>query len=206
MSRNSQKRAGRILALISIVLLIALAALTALRISARFPNAEHVNTNVLPSIDAVAALVALGVVALSAALYFAFGRPTQPMFRDSTWRTVPGGGMHPAIFGRLCRWKRQNSTDLAATIIRLVQKGAIRVERGTRTDARGKEVSDYLLTREQMTNAQPHAIDDASMKMIFDIVGKGESSIWLGEIHSFGRHHADAFSSAMRLEGSIPTA
>lgn len=203
MSRRSQKRAGWALALVSCLLLVGLGALTARYMDAKFPGAEHATESVLPNIDAVAVLAAVALIALAAILYFALGRPVKPRAGATARQTVLKSGMHPAVFGRLCRWKRQNSTDLAATIIRLIQKGVIRVERGVRTDARGKETIDYLLSRTQPVaagshSASSHPVDDAAVKMVFDIVAGGKSSVWLGEIHSFGRHNADAFSQAMR--------
>lgn len=203
MSRRSQRRAGWGLALVSCALLVGLGMLASRYMDARFPSAGHATESVLPNIDIAAVLVAVLLVVLAALLYFAFGRPVKPSADATERQTVLKSGMHPAVFGRLCRWKRQNSTDLAATIIRLIRKGAIRVERGTRTDARGRETADYLLSRAQPAAANPrssglHPIDDAALKMVFDIVAGGKPSVWLGEIHSFGRHNADAFSQAMR--------
>lgn len=198
MSRKSQKRAGRFLALISIVLVAAVAALTAQQMQLRFHDSESTNVSTLPNLDIEAALVATALIALSALLYFAFGKPTRPQFDAEVWQTVPEGDVHPAVFGRLCRWRRANSTDLAATLIHLLHEGLISVERGVRVDARGEEVSDYRFSKTQLTSSDLHPIDDAAMKLVFGVVAGGGSSVWLGEIHSFGRHHADAFSSAMR--------
>ncbi len=198
MSKRSQKRAVRILALISVGLLAALVALTARYVGAKFPDAEHANEVALPSIDAEAALIALVLAVLAWALFFALGRPVAPDVEASGWRSILRDEPHPAVFGRLCRWNRANSTDLAVTIMRLIRKGVIRVRRGTRLDALGKEASDYQLVEARPAAGSLHPIDDAALKFIFDIVGGGGSSVWLGEIHSFGRHRADSFSQAMR--------
>ncbi|MBQ9955566.1 MAG: hypothetical protein IJO87_09115 [Eggerthellaceae bacterium] len=137
MSRRSQKRAVRLLALISVGLLAALAALTAQYVGVKFPNAEHANEVALPNVDAEAALIAAVLVVLALVLYLALGRPVAPDAEASEWQSILRGELHPAVFGRLCRWNRANSTDLAATIMRLIRKDVVRARRGATLDYAG---------------------------------------------------------------------
>lgn len=198
MVRKSQKRAGWLLAFVSLALFASFVALTAWYMRLRFPNAEHESKLMLQNYDTEALLLAVVLVVLAALLYFAFGRPVSSRLGDEVWCEIPDADIHPAVFGRLCRWNRPSSADFAATIIHLAQTGCIRVERGVRIGAQGREVSDFVLLRVVPVSSVAHPIDDAAMKMLFGIVASGKDSICLGEIHSFGRHHADSFSSAMR--------
>ena len=243
MPKKSQKRASRALTLISVGMLALISAMTALFAGMKTPNAIHEETGVLPSCNLEALLAALALTVLAMAAYASFGRPHKGVSEDEPRSYAPDGGepgpdaldpnepgpdafdanLHPAVFGRLCRWNRKSSRDLTATVLRLVQIGAIRMEPCKRIDARGRQVGDYRLTLEgdyqpilgggdisQLPNTQPTAteatakaatlnpIDSATLKLLFGIVGKGTPSLTCADIHSFGRHHADAFSSAIR--------
>lgn len=105
----------------------------------------------------------------------------------------------PAVVGRLCRWGRPGSEDLAAEVLALVHKGVILVEEDSRIDARGKLVGDYRLTCVvEKTQACIDPIEQATLKLLFGVVGEGERSLLCGDLHLFARMEADAFSRAVR--------
>lgn len=199
MSRKAQKRSELLIFLVAFALLASIAALTAGTMRTKLPNATQTPLADLPNFDFEAMTLAVALLLLVIVLYLAFGRARKAESSTQAWRSIPKRCIHPAVFGRLCRWKRPNSTDLAATVFHLLQCGILEAKRGTRTDASRGEIEDFLLTKVQPEPARLHPIDDAAIKMIFGIAAEGASSIWLSELHSYGRHHASSFSTAMRI-------
>lgn len=105
----------------------------------------------------------------------------------------------PAVVGRLCRWGRPSSEDLAAEVLALVHKGVIFVEEASRIDARGKRVGDYrLICAVERAQACEDPIEQATLKLLFGVVGEGKPSLLCSDLHLFARMKADAFSRAVR--------
>ena len=127
-------------------------------------------------IGGVASLAGVGVVL---AMFRKHGREYKARFDDKYWRDVPSDD-HPAVIGSLWRWGSIEPEDLTATLMRLTDAGAIKLERVKRAE-KGllsvKAVEDYRLTRVPgVADNLTDDIDRRAMKLVFDTarVGRNE--------------------------------
>lgn len=224
---NLDASSGKWIALVACVLIAAVGGFMYLRTAQQLDGARRSEPLDMVNLDFEMAIACLAISALALVLYAVFGKPHAVTFSAQCWNSVPAPGIHPADLGRLCRWGRQNSGDLVATVLRLVIAGEVAVERGTRVGPKGAVVEDYRLTRLVVAGAGDagagaagagdagvgdagagaagvgdvrvvNAVDGAAMKMLFDVIGEGSDEVWAGEVHAYGRHNADAFSQATK--------
>ncbi len=158
-------------------------------------------------IVALGALIATMIIAILACLWALwsfrrYGKELEPQFKEKYWRDIPVEGEHPAVVGRLCRFDAESNNDLTATIMHLVNAGAIQLNKGS-YDKPGlfggtKPQEDYYLTRvENPVTPVENEIDRKAMEFLFDVVGQGEDSIWMTSISQFAEKNPDEFSRAL---------
>lgn len=145
------------------------------------------------------AVLCVAVLAVAVLLFLKFGREHKPDFTGEYWRDVPAPGMQPAVVGRLWRWNHESADDFTASIMYLAHRGALSINRGSYVNDKGKTVDDYYLTR---ANDAATVLDDPvereTMRVLFDVVGEGASSLWLGSIRTFGEAHPQEYSDALQ--------
>ena len=131
-------------------------------------------------LGASTALPLAGLVAVIAA-WARHGREYKPQFQDKYFRDVPSKE-HPAVLGNIWRWGEVADEDFTATIMRLADMGAIRLERVRRSEkgmlGREKMVDDYLLRRvPAVADHLTDPIDQAAMAALFDTVRAGRKAL-----------------------------
>ncbi|MBR5259868.1 MAG: DUF2207 domain-containing protein [Eggerthellaceae bacterium] len=125
---------------------------------------------------------------------------------EEPWRLLLDPKINPVVLARVCRWGRPHSDDISTEILRLAHMGVIKVQYGQRTNAAGVQVWDWRLSREprpainngsegELSALDP--IDAITLKMLFDVVGKGADELWLGELHRYARAQAAELRKAV---------
>lgn len=133
--------------------------------------------------------------------YLKYGREYNPDFKDEYWRDVPDPSIHPAIFGRLWRWDRENQDDFSATLMHLAHIGAVRIDSGSYPEPgilKSKEVADYYLTKLPAADGVSDPIDVAALDLLFNRIAEGRDSLWFGSIKKYGEDHPQEFVDAMQ--------
>lgn len=129
---------------------------------------------ILAGASVLSVLVAGGAIAFLLVKYRAFGKEYAPDFDDTYWRDVPSGD-HPAVIGSLWRWGTTKDEDLTATLMRLTDEGAVRLERVTSSEkgflGRTKAVDDYRL--EPVPDYPLERLDPID-RAAYDLVFSGE--------------------------------
>ncbi|MGI6045396.1 MAG: DUF2207 domain-containing protein [Eggerthellaceae bacterium] len=147
-------------------------------------------------VTAIIGVVCLLLIAWALRMFFKYGKDYEPDFKDKYWRDVPAKGVHPAVIGRLWRWNEESNDDFTATLMHLSALGALRIDKGSYTNAKGKAVEDYYLTRipgVELTSP----IDQNAMDFLFETIGKGENAIWFESIKEFGKNDPSKFTEGM---------
>ena len=169
--------------------------------------ADSANTFRMISLASTLAVLGVCVLMLAIALFLflRYGREYKPDFTGEYWRDVPEPGMQPAIIGRLWRWNHESPNDLTATIMHLAHKGAIRIDRGSYVDSRGKQVDDYYLTRIEPNASQlTDPIELATMEFLFDKASGSRPSLWLNTIRAYGKNRPrDYVADVERWQGVL---
>ncbi len=165
-------------------------------------------TNQMRTTALIALIVAIliSVLALVWALwsFVRYGKELKPQFTDEYWRDVPVKGEHPAVIGRLCRFDKEEPSDFTATILHLVNEGALLVNKGTYKVKR-KTVEDYYLTR--VDSYEPHdEIDRKALSLLFDDIAGGEDALWLTSIKEYAKNNPKKFSEGMQTWQGLVTA
>lgn len=145
------------------------------------------------------ALVCVAMLAVAMLLFLRFGREYKPDFTDEYWRDVPKRGMQPAVIGRLWRWNRESHDDFTATLMHLAHVGAVRIDKGSYADPKGRMVDDYYLTIDYaIADARTDPVEKATLALLFRRIAEGRPSVWLGSIREYGRKHPEEFLAAMK--------
>lgn len=156
-------------------------------------------------------LVALALIAWALVMFFRHGREYKPRFQEEYWRDVPDPKAQPPEIGRLWRWEKESPDDFTAEIMQLAHKGAVRMEKGSYPDARGRLVEDYCIVKvpevADAVNAGSDPVGRAVLDMLFDKFPAGGSAatessqqhVWFGTINKYGEKHPEEFNSAMSL-------
>ncbi len=146
-------------------------------------------------------LVSLALLAWTLVMFLRHGKEHKPAFTDQYWRDVPHKGTHPAVIGRLWRWNRTSQDDFTATIMHLAHVGQVGIEKGSyQVEGRFgsvKTVDDYYLVRSKTAPEPSDPLDRAALEILFDKVGDGADSFWLGSIRAYGEDHPGEFKSAL---------
>ena len=112
-------------------------------------SADEANRQRVLSLAFVIACGVACVLLLAWALrsYFRYGKEHVPDFTGEYWRDVPDPTVPPAVIGRLWRWDHESPDDFTATLMHLAHNGAVRIDKGSYADPKGRLVDDYYLTR-----------------------------------------------------------
>ncbi|MDR0514384.1 MAG: DUF2207 domain-containing protein [Coriobacteriaceae bacterium] len=149
----------------------------------------------------VCVLVSVLLLLWAIRAYFKHGKEHAPDFTDQYWRDVPSETDHPAVIARLWRWNRESTNDLAATLMYLSHRGAIKISKGSyeKPGAFGKKtVDDYYMTRvAAVADTLTNPIDKKTMKFLFEEIGAGADSVWFGSIAKYGKEDARGFMGLM---------
>ncbi len=140
-------------------------------------NAERDRARlILVAAIAGAAVLTVGVIALLVAKFLKYGKEYKASFDDKYWRDMPSDD-HPAVIGALWRWGETKDEDLTASLMRLTQMGALRMERVSTTQSgllgRAKVKDDYRLT--EMPGFDRDRLDDidkAALDLVLGLMGK----------------------------------
>ena len=163
--------------------------------------ADQANRQRMLSLGFVIACGAICVLLIVWALwrYFGYGKEYTPDFTDEYWRDVPDPALHPAVIGRLWRWDRESPDDFTATLMHLAHIGAVRIDKGSYADDRGRRVDDYYITRlPAATGVLLDPVDAAALDFLFGKVAEGQNSLWFGSINKYGEDHAEDFTDGMQ--------
>ncbi len=158
----------------------------------------------------VVVLLCIALLAWGIRSFIRYGKELKPNFTDTYWRDVPIEGEHPAVVGRVWRFGKEEPSDFSATIMHLANAGALLINKGE-YDKKGllgtKKVSDYYITRvPQVELSLNSEIDRKAMSFLFDVIGEGQQSIWLGNIKAFGEADPQRFNSEMMAWQGLVTA
>lgn len=149
-------------------------------------------------------LIALISIAWAAMKLVFEGIEHRPNFTDSYWRDVPNKDVHPATIGRLCRWNKESSGDVLATVLHLANAGAISINKGIKgpdgtplaaqSGAAFGQEDYYLALNAEVANELTNPIDTNLIGFLFgDIAYSREDILWLGDIDSWGEKHPKSF-------------
>lgn len=143
-------------------------------------------------------LVAVLFIALSIFLFFRYGKEYKPKFQDDYWRDAPEPGINPAIIGRLMRWNKKDTTDITSAIINLTSKDVLKIE-PVKTVKKGllggqKEEDDYKFINAVTPASNTDDVDKATLHLLFDIIGEGNSEIMFSDINKFAKDDPESFS------------
>lgn len=145
------------------------------------------------------AVACAAVLAVAVLLFLRFGREYKPDFTDEYWRDVPERGTQPAVIGRLWRWDRESPDDFTATLMHLAHVGAVRIDKGSYADPKGRLVDDYYLTIDYaVADALTDPVEKATLELLFRRVAQGRPSVWLGSIREYGKKNPEDFLAAMK--------
>lgn len=159
----------------------------------------------------VCVLVALALIAWALVMFFRHGREYKPKFQEEYWRDAPDPRAQPPEIGRLWRWEAESPDDFTAAVMQLAHLGAIRMEKGSYPDARGRLVEDYCMVKvpevADAVNPGSDPVGHAVLDMLFDKFPAGDSAatassqqhVWFGTINKYGEKHPEEFNSAMNL-------
>ncbi|GAB4279065.1 MAG: DUF2207 domain-containing protein [Coriobacteriia bacterium] len=118
---------------------------------AREANAERVRARILVGAANIAAvLVPLIALVVNTLLFFRYGKEYEPAFRGEYFRELPAE-LSPAVVDALLRWGQVSDDGLAATLMDLVNRGAVSIEpvieqRPAMLGLTSKEEQTYRLT------------------------------------------------------------
>ncbi len=140
-------------------------------------NAERDRARlILYAAIAASVVVTAGVVVLLVAKFRKYGKEYKTSFNDKYWRDMPSDD-HPAVIGALWRWGETKDEDLTASLMRLTQMGALKMERVSTTQTgllgRTKVKDDYRLTevpgfdRDRLDD-----IDKAALDLVLGLMGR----------------------------------
>lgn len=175
--------------------------------------ADQANAQRMSAVALIVAcvLVALALIAWALVMFFRHGREYKPKFQEEYWRDVPDPKAQPPEIGRLWRWEKESPDDFTAAVMQLAHKGAIRMEKGSYPDARGRLVEDYCMVKvpevADAVNAGSDPVGRAVLDMLFGKFPAGDSDatespqqhVWFGTINKYGQKHPREFSDAMSL-------
>lgn len=132
-------------------------------------------------------LASLAPIAWALWRFSRVGFERKPTTYHDYWRDDPDKGVHPAVIMRLCNWNKKDSDQLTVTLMHLANEGAFSINKSSQTVEGffGSKTQDsYYLVRNP--NYTPtNALDQATLTLIFETVGKGNSTVWLNDIKAY---------------------
>lgn len=151
--------------------------------------------NVLPAVAAVIAL-AYGIFA-----FMRYGKEYGAEFKGKYFREDPRPDLHPAVVGALWRFGSVADTEIAATLMDLADKGALRMSPTTEdkpglAGVFGGTRQTYVLERAD-AGKQVSALDTELLDLLFGKVAAGKPTLVLSDIETYAKANAQTFSSAV---------
>lgn len=158
---------------------------------------------------AICILIGLAIIIWSLIMFFRHGKEYKANFTEDYWRDVPDPNAQPPEIGRLWRWEAESTDDFTAAIMQLAHKGAIKMEKGSYADARGRVVEDYCMVKVPEVAAtiteESDFVGNVVMNMLFNQFPAGASAltaspqghVWFGTINEYGKAHPEEFHNAM---------
>ena len=163
-------------------------------------SADEANRQRVLSLAFVIACGVACVLLLAWALrsYFRYGKEHVPDFTGEYWRDVPDPTVPPAVIGRLWRWDHESPDDFTATLMHLAHNGAVRIDKGSYADPKGRLVDDYYLTRvPAVADTVSDPIDRGALDLLFRDIAGGLDALWFGTIQEYGKEHPQEFVDKM---------
>ena len=149
----------------------------------------------------VCILVCLAICIWALWSFNRYGKELKPTFTEKYWRDVPVKGEHPAVIGRLMRFDEESNNDLTVTLLHLVNKGAVLINKASyeKNGLLGaKTVEDYYLSRAPGYEAKlSNEIDRLAFDFLFKTVGGGAESVWLSSIADYAKDNPTEFSDKL---------
>lgn len=156
-------------------------------------------------------VISLALIVWAILMFLRHGRELKPEFQDEYWRDMPDKSLHPAVVGRCWRFDQESTDDLTATLMHLSALGAIAINKGTYQQkgifGRQKDVEGMYLTRiPAVADTLTDELDTRAMKLIFDTVAGGKDSLWMSEIQTYAKDHAEHFTEEVKSWQGVLTA
>lgn len=151
--------------------------------------------------SAACALMCVAVLAWALICFLRYGKEYKPDFTGKYFDKLPQKELHPALIGRLWRWNRESEADLTATIMHLQDIGAVRIGSGSYQVAEGaaeKKKRDVCITKLVSESELSDPIDRETFKLLFDCIGEGQGSVWLGSVSEYSKNHSQALVDGMK--------
>lgn len=151
-------------------------------------------------IPAVLSLLALGFGIWA---FVRHGREHRPQFQGQYFREDPRPDLHPAVIGALWRFGKVEDTDIAATLMELADQGVIRmapqtVKKDGIAGVFGGTEQSFVLERVSGKSG-PHALDADLIRILFDDVAAGRSTVSLPEIEAYAKANPETFSESIKV-------
>lgn len=149
----------------------------------------------------VFAVLSISLMAFALLMYVVFGRPRKAgAVRDGD---LPGfvKGAHLPALSRLWRWNRKSPEDFASCIMGLVAKGVISIgskDLDPAGDGSGPERVFFLAECDPGRRGDLDEVEQAAMRLIFDVAGGGAGSVWIDDLAQAGC--TDAEGLALKLD------
>lgn len=141
--------------------------------------------------------VPLAAIVLVAVFYVRHGREPRPAFKAEYLRDLPQPDLPPALSGYIWRMGALQRDDMVATLLDLINRGVIGLERVTihkdRLFGRDEQVTYRLSLHEERTG-QLESFERKLVEFLFhDVVGG--SSLMLSELKALAKEHRVEFAS-----------
>lgn len=132
--------------------------------------------------------------------YLRCGKEHEPSFKDEYWRAVPDEDVHPALIGRLWRWRHDSPDDFVVTAMRLTSLGAVKIDWSVDGGEGEGQEGDFVLALQPGARALvTDPLDAKALEILFDVVAEGGDKVGIKQISDFAKHHPLRFDEAMRI-------
>lgn len=106
------------------------------------------------------------------------------------------GGLHPALLSRFRNSGLSSDADIVASVLHLVQDGAIEVRAGGKLLEGGRTIDDYALERIDAVAekaAEQSAVDSQILELLFTVFGGGKRMVWLSDLVDYAGENPDGY-------------
>lgn len=139
------------------------------------------------------------LLAAAATLWFLYGREYRPMEQVLYFREPPAD-LNPAVVGYLWRMGGVETTDMAACLMDLADRGVIRMEPATAVHERlllgDEQVPTYLLTLDTSTWATLPRLDQKLLSFLFTTMA-GDTTLTLDELKTAAKARAQEYQDGV---------
>lgn len=158
---------------------------------------------------AICILIGIAIIIWSLIMFLRHGKEYKVNFNEEYWRDVPDPNAQPAEIGRLWRWEAKSPDDFTATVMQLAHLGALKMEKGSYADARGRMVEDYCMVKvpevADTITQESNPVGREVLDMLFEkfpagasgLTASSQGHVWFGTINEYGKAHPQEFQDAM---------